>query len=568
VASKLSLFLAELKRRKVGRVAALYAAVGVAISLAVPDLFGVLLLPPWAARLLIVFIVIGFPVALILAWAYEVGPEKENELRAGQVRGDMREGEDGGVETAGDLPWGERSIVVLPFLDMSPTGDQEYFSDGLAEDVINALTHIKDFRVAARTSAFSFKGEQIDAREIGRKLNVNTVLEGSVQKAGDRLRITAQLINAHDGYHLWSEQYDRVMADVFSIQDEITWAIVDALKIELLDRERSAVSKKHTEDLDAYHLYLKGRYHWNRSTTEEFWRAIDLYKEAIERDPTYALAYAGLADAYASLGDAGHSAISPKEAFSNAKAAVQKALNLDEALSEAHASMGHLRMHEFAWSEAEREFKRAIELNPNYATAYRFLAHFFAAVGRLREAIVTQEKARDLDPVSLGTLTDLGVLSYFAREYDQAIEQYSKVLEMDPGFTRAYVTLGSAYAKMGMHDEAIGIIQKAIEVSGDRMKLAALGRAYAVAGRTDEALQVIDDLKALSEERYVTPYAFTLIYASMGENDEAMTWLRRACDEGVSDLIYLKVDPFLDNLREDPRFAVLLKKVGLEEASE
>jgi len=243
-------------------------------------------------------------------------------------------------------------------------------------------------------------------------------------------------------------------------------------------------------------------------------------------------------------------------------------LELDGALSEAHASLGHLKMHEFAWSEAEREFKRAIELNPNYATAYRFLAHFFAAVGRLREAIVTQEKARDLDPVSLGTLTDLGVFFYFQRQYDQAIEQYQKVLERDPGFARAYVTLGSAYAKKGMHDEAIGMIKKAMELSGDRTKMAALGRAYAVAGRTDEALQVIDDLKALSEDRYVTPYAFTLIYASMGKNDEAMNWLRQACDEGVSDLIYLKIDPFLDNLRGDPRFAVLLKKVGLEETSE
>jgi tetratricopeptide (TPR) repeat protein len=223
-------------------------------------------------------------------------------------------------------------------------------------------------------------------------------------------------------------------------------------------------------------------------------------------------------------------------------------------------------MHEFAWSDAEREFKRAIELNPNYATAYRFLAHYFAAVGRSQEAIATLEKARDLDPVSLGTLTDLGVLRYFAREYDQAIEHYLGVLEMDPGFARAHVTLGSAYVKKGMYAEAIGEIEKAMELSGDRVKLAALGRAYAAAGRKEEAVQVIGELKDLSKERYVTPYAFTLIYASMGENDEAMTWLRQACDQGVSDLIYLRVDPFLDNLRSDPRFADLMEKVGMEEA--
>jgi len=392
------------------------------------------------------------------------------------------------------------------------------------------------------------------------------VLEGSVQRLGDRLRVTAQLINAQDGYHLWSEQYDRVMADVFSIQDEITSAIVDALRIELLDRERSAVSKRYTANLDAYQLYLKGRHHWNRSTTDGFWKAIDLFQEATRTDPTYALAYAGLADAYASLGDAGHSAVSPKEAFSAAKVATTKALELDEGLSEAHASLGHLMMHEFAWSNAEKEFRRAIELNPNYATAYRFLAHFFAAVGRFREAIVTMEKALDLDPVCLGTLTDLGVLHYFARDYDQAIERYQEVLEMAPEFARAHVTMSSAYVKKGMHAEAIGEIERAIEISGDRVKLAALGRAYAAAGRKDEAAQVVDELKDLSKERYVTPYAFSLIYASMGEKDEAMTWLRQACDQGVSDLVYLKVDPFLDGLRDDPRFAVLLNKIGMEQA--
>ncbi|MCG6956919.1 MAG: tetratricopeptide repeat protein, partial [Gemmatimonadetes bacterium] len=568
VMSKLSVFLTELRRRKVGRVAALYAAVGVTISLAAAELYDVLLLPAWTPRLIIFLLVLGFPVALLLAWAYEVAPEKGVEVPTAPVRGDLREevDETEGLQAVADSTAAGRSIVVLPFLDMSPSADQEYFSDGLAEDVINALTHIKDFRVAARTSAFSFKGEQIDAREIGRKLSVSTVLEGSVQRVGDRLRVTAQLIDAQEGYHLWSEQYDRVMADVFSIQDEITAAIVEAMKIELLDRERSAVSKRYTENLDAYQLYLKGRHHWNRSTTDGYWKAIDLFQEAIRTDPSYALAYTGLADAYASLGDAGHSAVSPKEAFSAARAATMKALELDEGLSEAHATLGHLMMHEFAWSDAEKEFRRAIELNPNYATAYRFLAGFFAAVGRSREAIVTLEKALDLDPVCLGTLTDLGVIHYFAREYDQAIAHYQEVLEMAPEFARAHVTLSSAYVKKGLYAEAIGEIERAMEISGDRGKLAALGRAYAAAGRKDEAAQVVDELKDLSKERYVTPYAFTLIYASMGEKDEAMTWLRQACDQGVSDLIYLKVDPFLDGLRDDPRFALLLNKIGMEEA--
>ncbi len=566
--SNLRTFLAELKRRKVYRVAAIYTAVGVAISLAVPDLFAVLLLPAWAARLVIVLIVLGFPVALVLAWAYEIRPEESTGPRRDLAdEGPARAPDQDDVPVGGELP-PRKSIAVLPFTDMSPTGDQEYFSDGLSEDLINALAHIRGFRVAARTSAFSFKGERLDARAIGRQLNVSTVLEGSVQKAENRLRITAQLVDAQDGYHIWSEQYDRVAADVFSIQDEITRAIVDALRLELLEGEGDAVRKRYTDDLDAYHLYLKGRYYWNRSDTESFWKAIDQFHAAIEEDPTYALAYAGLADAYASLGDAGHSAISPKEAFSSAQAAVRQALELDDGLSEAHASLGHLKMHEFAWQEAEREFQRAIELNPNYATVYRFYSFWFAATGRSQEAIATLERALELDPVSLGILTDLGVLSYFARDYDRAVERYRKVLEIDPSFTRAYVTLGSAFAHKGIYEEAITATRTALEMSGDRSKLAALGRVYGLAGMRDEAFGVIEDLKELSKQRYVTPYAFTLVYASLGDGDRAFSCLQRACDEGVSDLIYLNVDPFLDCLRPDPRFAVLLESVGFRGPAE
>ena len=466
--------------------------------------------------------------------------------------------------TAAEAPPAEKSIAVLPFTNMSADPDNEYFSDGLSEDLINALAKIPDFRVAARTSAFSFKGQQIDARAIGRRLCVESVLEGSVRRAGNRLRITAQLINTSDGYHLWSEQYDRVMDDVFDVQDEITFAIVDALKIELLAGEETAVRKKHTANVDAYHLYLQGRYCWNRSTTDAYWKAIDHFRKAIEVDPTYALAYVGLADAYTGLGDAGHSALSPKEAFSSARAAVEKALQLDDTLAEAHASLGHLEMHAFAWSAAHRAFKHALELNPGYATAYRTYAFSFAVAGRLEEAIVTLKQAAELDPVSLGIATDLGVLFYFARRYDQAEAQYRKVLDMDPSYARVYVTLGSAYAQMGRHDESVAMFQKAMTLSRDRSKIAGLGRAYALVGRRDEALAAIDELRQLSKERYITPYSVALIYASLGDKDQAFSWLERACEEGVSDLIYMKVDPFLDNLRPDPRFDALLDSVGFE----
>lgn len=456
------------------------------------------------------------------------------------------------------------SIAVLPFVNMTVEPENEYFSDGMTEDLINALSKIKDFRVAARTSTFSFKGERIDVREIGRKLNVETVLEGSVRKAGKRLRITAQLINVRDGYHLWSEQYDKVLADVFDIQDEITMSIVDALKVQLLARENQAVQKRYTDNIEAYNLYLKGRYYWNKMTIESFRKAINHFQRAIAKDSTYALAYTGLADSFTGLGDAGLSAIPPKEAFSNAKVAVQKALEIDETLAEAHASLGHLKMHDFDWAGAELEFKRAIKLNPNYATTYHMCGFYFALMGRHDEAITYIKRALELDPISLGINTDLGVIFYFAGQYDMAIAQYHKTLEMDPGFVRAYITLGSTYGKKGMYREGIDTYKKAMELSGDRLKIAALGRAYALAGKKEEALKIIGELEELSQQRYVSPYCIALIYASLDEKDKAMEWLQKAYEKHVSELIYMKVDPYLENLHSDPRFMILLKKMALD----
>jgi TolB-like protein/Tfp pilus assembly protein PilF len=446
---------------------------------------------------------------------------------------------------------------------MSPDPEYEYFTDGMTEDIINALSKIKDFQVAARTSTFSFKGEKIDVREIGRKLNIQTVLEGSVRKAGNRLRITAQLINVKDGYHLWSEQYDRVLKDVFDIQDEITLAIVDALKVELLEKENQAVRKKYTDNLDAYNLYLKGRFYWNKMTIPDFRKAIELFQEAVTKDPTYALAYAGLADAYTGLGDAGLSAIPPKEAFSKSDQAVQKALEIDKDLAEAHASLGHLKMHNFDWPGAEKAYYRAIELNPNYATTYHMFGFYFALMERHQEAIKNLKQALKLDPISLGIITDLGVVYYFARKYDKAIKQYEKVLEMEPNFIRAYITLGSTYGQKGMYKEAINMIHKAIELSGNRSRIAALGRSYAIAGKKDKAKNIIQELMDLSKKQYISPYCICLIYASMGEKAQALDWLEKAYNEHVSELIYLKVDPYLDNLHSEPRFTAILKKVGL-----
>ncbi len=321
------------------------------------------------------------------------------------------------------------SIAVLPFVNISADAENEYFCDGLAEELLNALAKIEALRVAARTSAFSFKGKETDVREIGRKLNVSVVLEGSVRKSGNRLRITAQLINVTDGYHLWSERYDRQIEDLFEIQDEVTLAVVDALKLKLLSSEKASLLKQRTENTEAYQLYLKGRYYWHQRTEEAVKKGIECFEQAIDIDPNYALAYAGLADSYSLLGLSEYSALSPTEAFPKAKQASVKALEIDNTVAKAHVSLAFGRMY-FDWDfqRAESEYQQAIELNPSYATAHHFRALNLMATGQTDLAIAEMNKAQALEPLSLIINTNLGWMLYFARQYDQAIEQYQKTL--------------------------------------------------------------------------------------------------------------------------------------------
>jgi TolB-like protein/Tfp pilus assembly protein PilF len=355
----------------------------------------------------------------------------------------------------------QASIAVLPFVDMSPQKDQEYFCDGMAEELINALTKLEGLRVVSRTSAFQFKGKAFDIRKIGEQLNVASVLEGSVRKTGDRLRITAQLINVVDGFHLWSEKYDREMKDVFDIQDEISRAIVDALKIKLVGEAATRLVKRYTENLEAYTLYLKGRYYWNKRTEPGLTKGIEYFEKAITKDPGYALAYAGLADCYNVISHYG--AVPPKASVPKAKIAAIKALEIDDALVEAHTSLAFaLYNYDFAWLAAEKEFQRAIALNPNYATAHHWYAIYLATRGRLEEAIAEMQRARELDPLSLIINTEVGWMLYFGRHYNQAIEQYQKTLEMDPSFAVAHWGLGLAYQQKAMPQEAIAEFQKAI----------------------------------------------------------------------------------------------------------
>ena len=463
------------------------------------------------------------------------------------------------------------SIAVLPFTNLSADKEQEYFCDGMAEEIINALTHVEGLRVVARTSAFSFRGEGRDIRDIGKKLNVRTLLEGSVRKAGNRVRITAQLINVSDGYHLWSEKYDRNIGDIccpediFAIQDEISLAIVEKLKVKLLGEEKVALVKRYTDDLEAYNSYLKGRYFWYKRTKEGILKGLEYFHQAIEKDPTYAVAYTGIADCYNMLGFFDY--LSPKEAFPKAKAAAEKALEIDGTLAEAHSSLAEVKTYyDHDWLGAEREFQRALELNPSYSTAHQWYAEYLALMGRHDESIIMGKCALELDPLSPIVATNLAGFYWLARKYDEAIERYQKILEMEPDFMAAHLWLGLTYAEKGLYNEALAEFQKGIELSGghDSPFLGWLGRVYCWTGKKKQAEIVLESEIERSKKMYISPFGIAVIYLGLGQNEQAFEWLEKAYEEKDHWMAALKVYSMFDSVRSDPRFTSLLKKMGLE----
>jgi len=460
-------------------------------------------------------------------------------------------------------PLDKSSIAVLPFEDLSPQKDQEYFCDGLAEDLINRLNKIENLRVPARTSSFSFKGKELSLQDIGKELNVEMLLEGSLQKAGNKLRITVRLVKATDGYPLWSERYERDMKDIFALQDEISLEILDNLKIKLLGGERARLVKRHTKESEAYNLYLQGRYFWNKRIQDGFEKAIQYFEQAIRLDPNYALAYVGLADSYNIL--CWYGAFPPNEAYPKAKEEALKALAIDETLAEAHASQGFSKMiYDWDWQGAERKFKQALELNPNYATAHHWYGMCLTRMGRFDEAMEKLKRALELDPLSLIINADLGWSLYYARNYDQSIKQILKTLEMDKSFMTAYLYLGQSYLQKGMHEQAITEYRKGLELSYSPSMLAYLGYTYGVLGRKDESLKILKEWQEQAKGRYFSAYLTALIYMGLGEKSEALRWLQKAYEERDNWLSYLKVDPALDSLRSDQSFRLLLKKIGLD----
>ncbi|MFQ5798088.1 MAG: tetratricopeptide repeat protein, partial [Bacteroidota bacterium] len=390
-------------------------------------------------------------------------------------------------------------------------------------------------------------------------------LEGSVRKAGNKLRITVQLIDARTEEHLWSEEYDRELKDVFTIQSDIAHRVARALRVQLMAGEKRQIEKKTTENLEAYDFYLKGRASLDKRTEERFNRGIKYFELAIEKDPACAPAYAGLADAYGLLGLFG--ALPPREVMPKAKRAAVKALEIDDALAEAHTSLGFVRsVYDWAWLDAEREFRRSIELKPSYATGHHWYAvTYLTPMRRLDEAIAEMKRAQELNPLCLTTNEWLGTELLFARQYDKAIDQFQKTLEVDPNFPPAHFYLAQTYVQKAMHKEAITEVQNAITLSGRLPRtVATLGRIYAVAGEVEKAQKVLDELKELSKRRYVPSYYVALIYVDLGQMDQAFQWLEKAYEERESELVFLKVDPSLDSLRSDSRFIALLKKTNLE----
>jgi serine/threonine-protein kinase len=466
-------------------------------------------------------------------------------------------------ETIPAAKW-KNSIAVLPFVDMSPQKDQEYFCDGMTEELINRLSNIKELKVPARTSAFFFKGKAQDIQEVGQKLKVNTVLEGSVRRAGNELRITAQLVNIADGYHLWSETYDRELQDIFALQDEISIQIINKLKIELLGEVRDRVVKRHTDNTEAYDSYMKGMWLWNNKLTEEDWRkAILNFERAIEIDPNFSLAYAGLAGVHLEL--TYFNFVSAAEALPKAKRALEHALKIDHELPEALMMSSEIKYRfEYDWLGGESDIKRALELNPNYGDAHMVLGEILLLnKGQINKAIKETSEGLELDSLSLYKQAAFAFVLYQAERFDDALKQCMKSLELDPEYSFTLAVLGRCYVQKSLFQEAIAAFQRAVAFSGNSTEfLSYLAHAYVMSGNLEKAHEILRELDKLSKQVYVSKYHLAFIQAAMGEKDKAFESLESAYKERDGELVFLKTDPKFVVLRSDPRYHELLKKMG------
>jgi len=458
------------------------------------------------------------------------------------------------------------SLAVLPFVNGSGDPNAEYLSDGITESLINSLSQLPKLEVKSRDSAFHYKGKDPDAETVGRELGVRAVFKGRVTQVGDNLTVSAELIDARNNDHIWGEQYSRKASDIFALQGEIAKQITTALRTRLTGEDEKRMAKNYTANPEAYQYYLKGRYWWNKRNEDGFNKGREYFQQAIEKDPTYALAYSGLADSYSLLAE--YAYVAPKESYPRAREAAQKALEIDDTLAEAHASLAWVKtIYDWDRSGGEKEFQRAIELNPAYATAHFWHSLALVSMGRSEEAIAEQKRALQLDPLSLIINRVLGFEFYAARHYDQAIEQEKLTLEMDPNFAFVHLNLGQAYLQKSMYKEGIAEFEKELVVSPRHpYALSGLGHAYAVAGRRAEAQKMLDQLNAISEQKYVPAISKVGVYVGLGDKEKAFEWLGKAYEDRSigSSFPTIKADPIYDPLRSDPRFADLLRRMNLQ----
>ena len=585
-------FFAELKRRNVYKVAVAYAVVAWLLIQAASIFFPAFDAPSWVMKIFIIVIIFGFPVALIFSWAFEITPEGiklESEIEPNKSIA-RRTGRKivavtialavvaGGLfvyqlvrsksDTSSSLTTAtiaNKSIAVLPFDNLSRDPDNAYFCEGVQDEILTRLAKVADLKVISRTSTQHFKSTPDNLPAIAKQLGVAHILEGSVQKASDQVRVNVQLINTLTDAHLWADTYDRKLTDIFAVESEIAKTIAETLQARLTGSERSSIAKTPTVNPEAYELYLKGRFFAEKRTGADLGTSIGYCDQAIAKDPGYPLAYVGRADSYMLLSPYG--AISPKESIPPAKAALKKALELDDSLAQAHASSGLLATLELDLNRGFTELERAIQLNPNYATAHHWLALPLQAIGQSDRGIAEGKRAIELDPLSLICNADLSWGYFQAHRYDETEAQARKTLEMDPRFYVAHYYLGEALQLKGKLTDAIAEFQKSADLNNDPFSHAMLGQAYARQGKTDEAQKVLARLREQAKSQYVSPYAFAVILTALGDKAHAIDELEHGYDDSGFYISLIKVDPLFDDLRGDPRFEALVQKIVGEKKS-
>jgi TolB-like protein/Tfp pilus assembly protein PilF len=558
--NRLSRFWKELKRRKVIKVLAWYTGVAVVLIGLASDVAGPLNLPDWAHRIILILLIVGFPLTLIISWIFDITPEGLQKTPALDL--DPAEKKDNS-QFAHD-PSYDGSIAVLPLQDMSPDKDQEYFCDGISEEIINALTRVERLKVIARTSAFAFKGTQMDIRDVGNSLNVANVLEGSVRKDGNKLRITIQLIRVDDGSHMWSDTYNRELKDIFSIQDEISLAIVEKLKMNLRGSAKGGILKRYTENTEAYQYYLKGLYFYSMMTPEGNQKAQENYRKALETDPNYALVYSILGSNFIFAGLQGF--IPPEVSIKYAREYTEKALEIDKTVPVAHSTMGGIsQLYDWDLEAAEKGFYKSVQLNPNTAWDRFFYAYFLRTVGKFKEAIAESLIALEKDPLNFYINTEIGRTFLMAGRIDQAVEKQMGAIKIFPNGFLAHMNLGEAMEVKDLLDDAIESYNKAVSLSGGSpLAEAKLASALYRAGKKAESQEKIERIEKMMAAVYIPPSILVPYYLLNKDLDRAYHWFKKSCDQkdfNLPDFINAPIDYY--RIPDDPRFTALLEKTGL-----